>query len=376
METKLIIQKQDADAYVYVYQDGERKEEYIEAFEDKRLEGNIYLGKVKDVVKGMQSAFIDIGTGKNAFIHIRDLIPKISDITGNEEVDINQFEIYDLVKPGDNIIVQIKKDCNNNKGPRVTKDIKLVGKYAVLMPYVRFITISKKIEDKNEKNRLINIAKEYKNFGIILRTSAEGKDEDVIKKDIDELAKIWANIQKNAEGLKEPKELYSTNGIIGKLIDDFEPQGLSIQTNSEDIKEFINEIDYNLKVTLNKELSEVPTTNRKIYLKCGGFITIDITEALVAIDVNSGKFTGKKELEDTVLKVNKEAAQEIAKQIRLRDLGGIIIIDFIDMDKAEDREIIKAEMEELIKKDRTKVQILEFTKLGLLELTRKHILGK
>ena len=152
--------------------------------------------------------------------------------------------------------------------------------------------------------------------------------------------------------------------------------GLTIEADSEEIEDFIKEIDQKLSVRLNKELKEKPTTERKIYLKCGGFITIDVTEALVAVDVNSGKFTGKKELEDTILKVNKEAAEEIAKQIRLRDLGGIIIVDFIDMEQPEDREKIKTKMCELLKNDRTKVQVVEFTKLGLLEITRKHILGK
>ena len=373
MCNKLIINQKKEMIEVFVYQNGKKVEQYRENFAEKRLEGNIYLGKVKNVVCGMQSAFIDIGTEKNAFIHIKDIIPKESSTTGNEKIDVSKYNIKKLIKPNDKLIVQIKRDCNRNKGPRVTKDIKLVGKYAILMPFANFNTVSKKIEEDKERARLLEIAKKYNNYGIIIRTSANEKSEDIIIADINSLIKKWKHILEIANNKEESIELYSNNGIIGKLIDDFEPQGLEIITNSTTIKDNIQKTEKNIKIEIEENIEEQFEERRKINLKCGGFIIIDTTEALVAIDVNTGKFVGKNELEDTIVKVNSEAAEEIAKQIRLRDLGGIIIIDFIDMNNEEDREQIRKKMQEEIKKDRSKIQVLEFTKLGLLELTRKHI---
>ena len=374
---KLVICKNKENANIFVYNQGDLVEQYQEQFDNKRLEGNIYYGKVTNIVKGMQSAFINIGTDKNAFIHIHDILPKDENIAEKEA----NSNISKIIKPDENIIVQIKRDCNNNKGPRVTKDIKLVGKYVILMPFSTFITVSKKIVDIEERKRLItaikeHINKEEKEYGVIARTSAERQDEELIKEDIDNLIHKWKDILKKAQKVKPPFELYNNNGIIGKLINDFQPIGLDIVTNDEEIRKFIKEIDENQEVTVDKSLNEEIDLNRKVYLNCGGFITIDETEALTAIDVNSGKFTGKDNLEETIVKVNLEAATEIAKQIRLRDLGGIIIIDFIDMAKEEDIEKVRNKMQEEIKKDRSKIQILEFTKLGLLEITRKHILGK
>ena len=366
---------------VFVFENGELVEQYEENFETRRLEGNIYLGKVKNVIKGMQSAFVDIGTEKNALINIRDIMPKESSITGNDKVDLNKHSITDYIKPGDNAIVQIKRDSSKLKGARITKDIKLTGEYSVLMPFSNFITVSKKIENKDEKKRLTNIANQIlKNnnikYGIIIRTSAITQKEEVIEEDIKRLSEIWNNIKSKAKKSSAPTELYSMNGIVGKLITDFEPKGLEIYTNSEFEKKHINKINPNIKVKIKKDIFYETEEKKKVWLKCGGFITIDKTEALIAIDVNSGKCLGKKELEETVFKVNKEAAQEIARQLRLRDLGGIIIIDFIDMSKETDRENIIKIMNDALKKDRSKVQIVEFTKLGLLEMTRKNIFRK
>lgn len=374
---KLVICKNNENADIFVYNQGNLVEQYQEQFDNKRLEGNIYYGKVTNVVKGMQSAFINIGTDKNAFIHIHDILPKDENLAENEA----KYNISKIIKQEENIIVQIKRDCNNNKGPRVTKDIKLVGKYVILMPFSTFITVSKKIIDIDEIKRLITIITTYMNknkkvYGAIARTSAKGQAEELIEKDLSDLIDKWNNILKKAKNANPPVELYNNNGIIGKLISDFQPMGLEIVTNDREISDFIKEVDKNQEVTIDNSLNEEIDRNRKVYLNCGGFITIDETEALTAIDVNSGKFTGKDNLEETIVKVNLEAATEIAKQIRLRDLGGIIIVDFIDMAKREDIEKVRNRMQEEIKKDRSKIQILEFTKLGLLEITRKHILGK
>ena len=373
---RIEIKKEDSKIKIFIYQEGSLVEFYTEDINKKRLEGNIYLGIVKDVVKGMQSAFIDIGEEKNALIHIKDILPKESNLTGNVYLDTEKHQIQKLVKPGDKILVQIKRDCDDQKGSRVTKDIKLTGKYLVVMPYTEFITASSKLE-KDEKERLINIVKKYlpEGFGAIIRTSCKNKKEETLKKDIEVLLKKWEEII-NKKNLKAPAKLFDNNGLIGKLITDFEPFGLEVYADSLDTKNYIlDNLDSKIDISV-KQINDDIDLSRKVYLKCGGFITIDKCEALTAIDVNSGKFTGKTELEDTVLKVNLEATKEIAKQIRLRDIGGIIIIDYIDMEKEEGRIKIKEKMQEEIKNDRSKVQVLEFTKLGLLEMTRKHILGR
>ena len=375
-QIRIEIKKEESKIKTLVYQDNILTEFYVEDINKKRLEGNIYLGIVKDVVKGMQSAFIDIGEEKNALIHVKDILPKESNVTGNANLDTEKYEIQKLVKPGDKILVQIKRDCDEQKGSRVTKDIKLTGKYIVLMPYTQFITTSSKIENEEERKRLTKIVKTHipKEYGAIIRTSSN-VEEEKIKNDIEELSNIWKEIL-NKSNQNGPKKIYDNNGLIGKLITDFKPLGLEVYADSEETKNYIlNNIDKNQEIKV-KEIKEVADMPRKVWLKCGGFITIDKCEALTAIDVNSGKFTGKTELEDTVLKVNLEATKEIARQIRLRDIGGIIIIDYIDMEKEKDRKAVKEEMQKQIKSDRSKVQVLEFTKLGLLEMTRKHILGR
>ena len=375
---KIVIDKKENYIDVFVYQNQKLVEQYKEQFDEQRLESNIYLGKVNNVIKGMQAAFIDIGIEKKALIHIKDCIPKESDITGNENADMSKYSIEKTIKPNQKIIVQIKRDCNKSKGPIVTKDIKLVGKYVILMPFSKFVTISKKVDDKEERKKLIECVSSFlqgDHFGAIIRTSSVGKNEDIIKSDIDELIEKWNDILKKADNTEAPVELYNNNGIIGKLINDFEPLGVTVSTNSKEIKEYIEELDKNIEVEIDKTIDLEIEQPRKIWLKSGGFITIDITEALVAIDVNSGKSTAKSGIRSTALEVNYEAVSEIAKQIRLRDLGGIIIIDFIDMNEQEQEKIIQ-KMQEEIRNDRSKIQISEFTKLGLLELTRKHIFGR
>ena len=376
---KLVIKEEKGNINVFVYENDVIVEQYTEKEDEQRLEGNIYVGKVKDIVKGIQAAFIDIGEDKNALIHIEDIIKKESNITGNVNVDISKYDIAKEIKSGDKIIVQIKKDCESEKGPRVTKDIKLVGKYVILMPFVDFVTISKKIENEEKRKEYKDKVKEYLSkigYGAIIRTSAENVEVDEVLENLQELIESWNDIKAKAENSDAPSMVYNNNGIIGKLIIDYKPTGIEVYTNTEKMKKVINSIDSEIEVKVDKELKEELNTANKIWLKCGGFIKIDTTEALVAIDVNTGRYTGKTKIEDTVVKVNLEAVHEIAKQVRLHDLGGIIIIDFIDMFKEEDRELVKNTMIESFKTDRSKVQVLEFTKLGLLEVTRKHILGR
>ena len=377
---KLYIKQLNNQYEIFVVENGCVAEYYQEESSKKRIEENIYLAKVKDVLKGMNACFIDIGEDKNALLHIKEMIPKQSDITGNEQIDLKKYDINKLTKVGDEILVQIKKDSSSMKGAKATKDIKLTGKYVILMPYSNFVTISKKIEDQKEKTRLTRvankIAEENNNeYGIIIRTSSQNQEKKTIEKDFEELKKKWNEILKKSKTSKAPSKLYDNNGMIGKLIKDFSPYDLHVFTNDTVVESFVKSIDENIDTQISNINLEI-RKSRKIWLNCGGFITIDPTEALIAIDVNSGKFTGKKELKDTILKVNLEAAKEIARQIRLQDLGGMILIDFIDMETDEERKEVKRTFEECVKADRSKVQVLEFTELGLLEVTRKHIFGK
>jgi len=392
---EILISKKKDKKIIALLEDGNLQEVYEEKEDSKRLEGNIYLGKVKDILPGMQAAFVDIGEEKNTFIHIKDVLPKVSKVTGNKNEDLDKYNIKDYIKRNSNILVQVKKDATNLKGAKISTDLHIPGRFVVVMPKDNFITVSQKIEDESERKRLTSIAKETikSDIGLIIRTAAEGKSEEVIKKDIKQTTQKWDDIKKESENLKVneiPKVLYKNNSIIEKILLDTVDNGIERilvddTKTFEEVQKILRNIDENNKVKVELKQTDnlldmydtddqiEKLNSRKVWLKCGGFITIDKTEALTAIDVNSGKFTGKQNLEETVLKVNEEASCEIARQLRLRDIGGIIIIDYIDMQEAKSREQVLKTLKEALKKDRSKTQVIEFTKLNLLEMTRKHM---
>ena len=388
--TELFIQNNKEKKKIALVENEKLVEYYEEEDSMQRKEGNIYIGIVKDIVKGMQSAFVNIGTEKNSFIHLKDILPKIDE--KKEKYD-DTITISDVIKPGQKILVQVKKDSNEKKGARVSTHINLPSKYIVLMPNTDIITVSQKIEDEEEQKRLIKLVRENleEGNGAIIRTSAQGKREEIVN-DVKRIQNKWNNIIQTSvdPNLNKAKMLYKSEDIVEKILIDLADkkiQKVIVNTNEEykrinKLKEE-NEEYKNIEIILKnkqnimdiyeieKQIEKIE--NRKIWLKCGGFITIDKTEALTAIDVNTGKYTGTKNLEQTVFKVNKEATIEIAKQLRLRDIGGIIIIDYIDMKYQENKDEILKILEEELKKDRTKTQIEGFTKLDLMELTRKHI---
>lgn len=393
---ELIINNNGENKQIALVENGKLVEKYEERPDMHRLEGNIYLGRVENVLQGMQAAFVNIGEGKNTFMHIKDVIPKVSNETGNKNELLSKYDIKDYIRVGMPILVQVKKDSTNKKGARVSTNISLPGRFVVLLPDTNFITISKKITDSNKRKELQKVVQEElpKNYGAIVRTSAENKDIEYIKRDLKSLVKLWELIQENAKNIKEEKEfeptlIYENEGIIGKLLTDLIDQNLErIITNDKNVYEKISNIlEQSGASKIKLELREKgkvldlydlenqieKAKSRKIWLKCGGFITIDKTEALTAIDVNSGKYVGGKDLEQTVYRVNREATLEIAKQLRLRDIGGIIIIDYIDMEKEETKKKILDELNESLKKDRSKTQVIGFTPLDLLEMTRKHM---
>ncbi len=388
--TEIIIQTENKEKKIALIENGKLIEYYVEDKENRRKEGNIYIGIVKDVISGMQSAFVDIGTEKNSFIHLKDILPKIDETKESQKEGI---EISRVVKRNQKLLVQVKKDSNEKKGARISSHINLPGKYIALLPNADIITVSQKIEDKKEQERLIKLVKENlsEGNGAIIRTSARHKEKEVIE-DIKRVEKKWNNIIQTSINpeLKKPQLLYKSENIIEKMLMDLADSTIDkiivddrkikkeLEAFKSENKEYSNlEIEVQEKENifdrydLEKQIEKMQ--NRKIWLKCGGFITIDKTEALTAIDVNTGKYTGNQNLEQTVYKVNHEASIEIAKQLRLRDIGGIVIIDYIDMKEDENKQKIQKLLEEELKKDRSKTQVEGFTKLDLMELTRKHI---
>lgn len=387
---ELRIKNEEEKKCIALINDGILEEYYEEEENPNKNEGNIYIGIVKNIVKGMQAAFVNIGTEKNSFIHLKDILPKIDET--KEKYNTN-IKIEDVIKPGQKILVQVKKDSNEKKGARISSHINLPSKYIILMPNTNIITVSQKIENKKEQERLINLVRQNisEGNGAIIRTAAENKKEEVIK-DIKYIENKWHKIIQthiNPNEMK-PQLLNKSETVVEKILIDFADKELkNIVVDNEKEFKYIDKIkkeneEYSELNIIIKKSSEIfnendiekqieKLQNRKIWLKCGGFITIDKTEALTAIDVNTGKYTGTKDVDETIYKVNEEATIEIAKQLRLRDLGGIIIIDYIDMLKEGNKEKIQEILKKELQKDRAKTQIEGFTKLDLMELTRKHI---
>ena len=387
---ELIINKLEDETSILIVENGILTERYVEKDKNKRIEGNIYLGKVQNVLPGMQVAFVNIGENKNTLIHLKDILPKVDEKENNLNQEMQS--INKLIRPGEKILVEVKRDSSRQKGARVSTHINLSGRYIVLMPNATFVTASQKIESNKEKERLISLLKDIlpENTGAIIRTSAQKISKEEIEKDVNKLLKKWNKIKELSE--KDdvvPRIIYENGGAIRKIVVDLLDSDLSsIVVNTQELRNSVNEIlkdyskeDIEVKIVSSDEILKMndlesqieKIKNRKIWLKCGGFITIDATEALTAIDVNSGKYIGSKDVEQTVFTVNQEATIEISKQLKLRDIGGIIIIDYIDMKTKENKEKILKELERELKKDRAKTQVEGFTKLNLVELTRKHI---
>ncbi len=397
MPGKIIINMSPEETRVALLESNAQLSElYIERKKDASLVGNVYKGKVVKILPGMQSAFVDIGLEKAAFLHAADVYSSFDySIFGEDLVDTVPLNlpIEDLLQERQEVFVQVSKDTIGTKGARVTSYITLPGRYLVLMPGVEHIGISRRISDEDERTRLKNLLSNLapQNFGFIVRTASEGCTEDDIKKDIDFLMLLWENIQRKKDSVSSPHLLYSDLDLALRGVRDLlgnEVERLIIDSEEEYKKlvEFVN--TYFPKLISKIELYEGPepifdaygieleipkALGKRVWLKSGGYIVIDQTEALISIDVNTGKFVGKVSLEDTILKTNLEAVKEIAYQIRLRNLGGIIIIDFIDMEKEKNREKLFTVFQEAMSKDRAKCTILQVSELGLIQMTRKRV---
>lgn len=388
--------------------------------------GNIYLGKVLRVLPGMQSAFVDIGYEKAAFLYVDDAyLPTLEEqreiaeksrkiqeerqklgpqgqvipdelSTLSETVDMRlrhpDCTIESFLKEGDQILVQVAKEPISTKGPRVTRHVTLAGRHVVFMPFIEHTGVSRRIEDETERERLKEILDTIRpeGKGVIARTVAEAQSYKVLKRDYDMLTRIWKDITKKVEEKKAPEMIYHDLSFIQRVLRDITDEDVDRvivddKKNMAEVDKFISKYLPNLKGKVSSYSEGTPLFEKfgvdleieralgnKVYLKSGGSLNIDQTEALVSIDVNTGKFVGKRTLEETILRTNLEAVKEIAYQMRLRNCGGIIIIDFIDMEKEENRDAVYKALVEALKKDRAKTNVLPISGLGLVEMTRKR----
>ncbi len=391
MLKEILVNVREEETRVAVVEDKVVVEIYIERSLNQRLVGNIYQGKVENVLPGMQAAFVDIGLEKNAFLFVEDALPPKT--PGEEETGPGAgANIMDVLKEGQEILVQIAKEPIGSKGARVTTHITLPGRYLVLMPTVDYIGISRRIEDDSERERLRAIAEKVKipNTGLIIRTMAEGLTEEELHQDIMLLTKLWKKIQNRAYHGPVPNLVHKDLELVQRILRDLFTEDIDnliidsryeyekvlelMELTSPDLKNrvILYEQD-NLfeKYGVDEEIEKI--LKPRIWLRCGGYIVVDQTEALTAIDVNTGKYVGSINLADTVFKTNLEASIEIARQLRLRNIGGIIIIDFIDMPNQIHQNQVLQKLEEEIKKDKTKTNILGLSQLGLVEMTRKKV---
>ena len=400
---EFVINVEPLETRIALIEDKRLTELLIDRHESRSVVGNVYKGRVDSIVPGIQAAFIDIGFEKNGFLYV-------SDIAGAEGTGDFVFEegtakpkdrsrrgkppaIESLLKKNQHIMVQVSKDTLGTKGVRLTNYATLPGRYIVLMPTVKHLGISRKIGSERERERLRKTLQSIRptGVGMILRTAGEGKKKADFQDDIKYLSKVWTDVKEKMEKMKGPCLLHEDLSSILRIVRDMftkDVEKLTIDSEQEHkrIMEFLDTFAPNLKkrvkfysgkrpifdkFNLEKEIEKA--LHRRVFLKSGGHICIDQTEALVAIDVNTGRFTGSKHLEDTVLKTNLDAAEEIARQVRLRDLGGIIVIDFIDMQYEKNRKELIRKLQECLKTDRAKTTISEISELGMIEMTRKRV---
>lgn len=360
---------------------------------ESKVTGSIYKCKVSNILPGMDAAFVDIGLEKNAFLYAGDVLPETDEEYPDAKHETPKYlHIKDLIKPNQEVLVQVVKAPRGTKGARVSTRISLPGRYLVLMPEADNIGISRKIDDRQERDRLKKLSEKMRpaNFGFIVRTEAEGKTEKDLSNDLEFLMRIWEQIQARAKVTPAPGLIHQDMSIIYRTIRDaFSSDVHKMFIDSQ--KDFVKAQDLVQLLSPKQKnrlvLYDNPTPifehfsieneierllKRKVWLRSGGHITIDHTEALTTIDVNTGKFIGSVSLSDTILKTNLEAAAEIARQLRLRDIGGIIIIDFIDMENSKDKTYVISALEKALKHDRTRTKISNISPLGLVEMTRKR----
>lgn len=408
MSNELVINASHQETRVALLEDGTVVEIYIERQRDRSILGNLYRGRVVNVLPGMQAAFVDIGMDRAAFLYVADAYTRIRDYQdimedGGDESGGLEFDptaprvtqprpIEEVVREGQELLVQVSREPLGTKGTRVTAHVTLPGRHLVLMPTVNHVGVSRRISNEEERHRLRETILTIRppGLGFIARTASEGADKTDLEHDMDLLIRMWENIQRRYQSARAPSLIHGDLNLVLRALRDLLTADVTrIVTDSqeahEQITQFIETYMPRLCCQINVYEGRAPifdvhgieteldrALKRKVWLKSGGYIIIEMTEALTAIDVNTGKFVGKRNLEDTILKTNLEAAREIAYQIRLRDIGGIIIIDFIDMEKESDRDMVFHTLGLALEKDRVKSTILKISELGLVEMTRKR----
>ena len=414
MPNLLVINADGPETRVALIENGQVAEIYIERRRERGIVGNIYKGKVLRVLPGMQAAFVDIGTDKAAFLYVADVRGSPEDVKAlfvdeddegrerkapererereSEDKGSRDTRIEDLLRPSQEILIQIAKAPIGTKGSRSTSYISLPGRNLVFMPTVDHVGISRRIGSEKERKRLRNIVDSMRppGTGFIVRTVAEGVLEAELRHDMEFLIKLWNSILKKSEATKAPALIYNdldlllrtvrdlfTSDVDKLIIDNKAEHERLLKFTSAFMPEYVPKIEhydkgepifdaYGIEMELDRALE------RKVYLKSGGSLVIDQGEALTAIDVNTGRFVGKRNLEETITKTNLEACKEVADQLRLRNIGGIIIIDFIDMDKESNQDKVMRSFAEAVKPDRAKTNVTKISELGLVEMTRKR----
>ena len=402
MKQKIIINADSYETRIAILEDDELAELFVERAEQRRHVGDIYKARVNAVLPGMQAAFVDLGLAKTGFLHASDLsesLDAFDDISDMDEAGDKGRrrrapvpKIEDSLKKGQEILVQITKESIGTKGPRVTAQISLPGRFCVLMPGVEHVGVSRRIEERAERQRIKAIITDMrpKAVGLIARTAGEGKGDADFDADVKHLYKLWQKIERKSGAVRAPalvhRELEMTASLIRDLFtEDVEEVYIDDKDSFSEIQSYLKSVSPELRdrVRLYKGRDPIfdafeiesqieKTFERKVWLKKGGTICIDHTEALVAIDVNTGRFTGKKSQEETIFRTNMEAAKEVPRQLRLRDIGGIIVVDFIDMEIEANKKAVLEELRKELRKDRARTKAYAVSELGLIEMTRQR----
>ncbi len=392
MSAELLINVTPSETRVAMIEQGILQEVHIEREAKRGIVGNIYKGRVSRVLPGMQAAFVDIGLDKAAFLHASDIVPHTECVAENEKKQFQVRDIAELVRQGQDIVVQVVKDPLGTKGARLTTDITLPSRYLVFMPGAAHVGVSQRIELETERERLKSTVLPYcdENGGFIIRTAAEAADSQELAQDAAFLKHLWQKICERRAKYKTRSMLYGELGVAQRILRDFVgtelnrilvDSRLAFESLIEFTSEFVPELTERLQLyhgdkpifdMYDAENEIQRSLERKVELKSGGYLIIDQTEAMTTVDINTGAFVGRRNLEETIFNTNIEATQAIARQLRLRNLGGIIIIDFIDMVQEEHRRRVLQSLEQALSRDRVKTNINGFTQLGLVEMTRKR----
>jgi ribonuclease G len=412
MNKEMIVSSNGHQTMVAILEDDLVSEVFIERDRQRGVVGNVIKGRVSKILPGMQSAFVDIGLERDGFLYVSDVVDTIEEFerleSGDDEEDEGSGErearsgpapkIEDLIREGQEIIVQIAKEPLGTKGARLTSHVTMAGRFLVFMPTVDHVGVSRKIESREERARLRGIVRQFREKqgftgGVIIRTAASGRPDEDIVSDLVYFQKTWGEVRQRVDSVRAPAAVYREQGLVTKLVrdlltDEFTAIRIDDRQEFRRVKEMVDRVmpsmagrlklyekdfpifeEYGVQTEIEKALKS------KVWLKSGGYIVINQTEALVAIDVNTGRYVGKKNgrLEDTIVKTNLEAVKEIVRQIRLRDLGGIIVLDFIDMEEKKNRQKVQQAVELELKKDRSPSKALPVTDFGLIIITRKRV---